>query len=63
MVNNLSDFGAMQTDVSNSFLCFMESKENGIDFICYLEATNNVSKNVQKNARSITYPESYSSNY
>jgi len=46
MVNNLSDFGAMQTDVSNGFLCFMESKENGIDFICYLEATDNVSKNV-----------------
>lgn len=46
MVNNFSDFGAMQTDISNSLLCLVESKENGVDFICYLEATDNVSENV-----------------
>lgn len=53
----------MQTDISNGLLCFMESKENGVDLICYLEATDNISQNVQKNAGSIAYPESYSSNY
>lgn len=63
MVDILSDFGAMQTDISNGLLCFMESQENGVDLICYLEATDNISQNVQKNAGSIAYPESYSSNY
>lgn len=57
------DFGAMQTDVSNGILCLVESKENGIDFICYLESADNVGQNVQKDAGSIADPESHSSNH
>jgi len=63
MINNLSDFRTMQTDVSNGLLCLMEGKEDGVNFICYLETTDNISENVQKNAGSIAYPESYTSNY
>lgn len=53
------DFGAMQADVSNGIFCIMASKENGIDLVRHLEATDNIGQNVQKNAGSIADPEPY----
>lgn len=57
------DFRAMQANVSNGIFCIVESKENGNDLICYLETTDNIGQNVQKNARSTANPKSYSSDY
>lgn len=53
----------MQANVSNGIFCIMESKEDGNDLVRYLEATDNIGQDVQKNARSTANPESYSSDY
>lgn len=53
----------MQANISNGIFCIMESKKNGNDLICYLEATDNISQDVQKNARSTANPKSYPFDY